>query len=62
MNPETGETSYDTPDAIKYFLPQALQEEARKWVDEEELQEMETQFDAMDLDGLGPSTSANLSC
>ena len=31
VNPETGETSYDTPESIKYFLPQALQEEAKKW-------------------------------
>ena len=30
VNPETGETSYDTPESIKYFLPQALQEEAAK--------------------------------
>ena len=31
VNPETGETSYDTPESIKYFLPTALQEEAKKW-------------------------------
>lgn len=53
VNPETGDTSYQTPLAVRYFLPAALEEETKKWLDEDELQEFETQFDAMDLDGSG---------
>jgi len=53
LNRETGAASYSTPDAIKFYVPEALLAEAATLLEPHELAAAEEQFERMDLDGSG---------
>ena len=53
INKETGETDWQTPPEIKYFLPNAINRRAQEIFGPEEMTDFERRFDEMDLDGSG---------
>ena len=49
-NPETGDASYNSPLEVRHFLPEALIQEAAEHLSESEMDSLEEQFDAIDLE------------
>lgn len=60
FNVETGQACYEMPREIRFYVPDSLRDEASLFLSPDRMSTLESQFEAMDLDGSGAIDASEL--